>query len=185
MSEKDTLTGLTTLQYVELGVGIPAGILTIMDVLVNNAAVLTWIWTALWSFMSLNVKFWHVLLIGASIALGRYLFTSEEEPSTTENDEKEPEWKDYTSDHIKEVLWRWNWSGEHAVGVEPHCPECKTRMVVESSPPEVSEAGFSAQTECPNCDFSKLWRESNPKQPVARIIERNAREGEYEIEASD
>jgi hypothetical protein len=205
MSEDDSWFGLTALQYLELSIGITAGILTIADVVGNNAAVVTWIAETAWSGLFISVKFWHLIAVGAILAGGRYgwLYIRAEDETPDINDalqevknraEKEPDSKDFTSARIKGIDWTWEWKDDEVYGLISLCPECSMQIYpsdvterIEGAPASVSYPDtirtVGAEVECDGCSFSHEWEKGSRdlRTFVRKEIKRRARTGEYDI----
>jgi hypothetical protein len=173
MSKDDSWSPSTVL-------GVSASVMTLLmgaDWLWNRSAALTWTFNKIWAILSTDVKLWHLVFTGILIAGGRYFLSEDMEPKNPQKQYQPPNWDG--KDNLKGVVWRWFWNGSHATGVTPFCPECDAEMEIQTPSMQLDGTEYESVTDCPNCEFGKYWEEGNPKRPVARIIERNARCGEY------
>jgi hypothetical protein len=181
----DFWSRLTTLQKVQLCIGIAGLVLAATDFLLNNAAVLIWLGSTIWLGLSTDVQFWHVLVIGVAASLFWVLQQDEEESdqatgdgavsASQENVQLDP--YDYKMDEIKGVLWTWKWLRSIAKPNKPIplCPKCGMEMEWTSS----SRTGSSVK--CPKDDYECEWKSSRDevKDYVKREVLRRVRTGEY------
>lgn len=124
------------------------------------------------NFLTYEIPVWQILtcIVALFAALAIWANTS-----TPVN----PDWINYTSDRIEGVDWRWRWNGKKVTNLVPFCPECSAQLKVEPEP-SFPIPGETRRYECPNCDFDGRWS-PDILDNVRLIIERNAREGDYEV----
>jgi hypothetical protein len=89
-----------------------------------------------------------------------------------------PGWKDYTSDEILGINWRWRWDNNAIAGLIAFCPTCD--MEVSGYTPEYTE--FQTDFYCDRCNRSLQTLNMEPQyiaDRVIREIERKVRTGEW------
>jgi len=122
------------------------------------------------NFLTYRVTVWQ-MLVGIATLIGTLAVWTTLSPPAS------PDWRNYTSDRIKGVDWKWRWNGRKVLNLMPFCPECSTQLKVESQP-SFPVSGDTRRYQCPNCDFGGRWP-IEIINDVKLIIERNARKGDY------
>ncbi|WP_162890631.1 hypothetical protein [Salinibacter ruber] len=153
MSNDYSWTYFTTLQLVSSAVGIAASIFTILDIAINNSAVLTRIAATLLSGIFVKIKIWQPLTFTFFVLVTYVLIRHFK----------------YDYEYSLGVDWIPDGEEDEVEYPIPLCPECGMELEIDSKvvdtfdpyTPGVRSSGsvVCARTTCDRCGFEKEWTE--------------------------
>lgn len=123
---------------VGIGVAIFSFILTIIGDVVKGEkllstfiAIVTWLWNAILSFLTFDLKVWWVLL--GVIALFFFLWIYSKISDLKESVNTEPKFVQYTQDYLLGFKWEWTWEKDcfdkySIENLQPICTDCDTPL---------------------------------------------------------
>lgn len=165
-----------------LGIGttvIGGVILSIILDLIKDVSILStmksffvFIWNAIVSFLTFEIKVWWLLIAIAVIVAVLWVVAK---CYDTKEDNNKSSFLSYTQDYLLGYSWEWtwekNWEGKYGVeNLHPVCTKCKTPLLPTSN--------FYNQSKCPRCN-TILNYNSSIETEVLVLIYYNAKKGNF------
>lgn len=131
--------------------------------------------TTFWYFLNFSIPFWVILIVVVLVILlkkGNIKFFVKEEEL------KQPDFLQYTQDHIKNFDWKWRWGLDqyyqqwNIISLKPLCPECSNSCTIENY------NNLNGTIRCPNCELIRHVSPST-KSDVELIIHEKAENGSF------